>query len=509
MALNSISFTLASGGYGTPIPGSDYISGALIYNASAPSGMTLGTSKALFGITDAEAVGILADYNDETQATGNLAITLGTTGDKITLKVVEPLINGGTVTVNLGTYTVLSTDTTSTILATSLSAFINLGTPSHGYSATHSTTNVVLKARKSLGQSLNSGTPIVDTIVGTTAIVITQFTGGVASKQAIWHYQISEYFRLQPSGKLWLAFFAVPSTYDFTELHTMQKQTGGEINQFGVFSSNGTSTANITADLGAIQATCVTMFNEYMPAVVVYAPNIFAISDLSTLLNLRLNTDNYVSLVIGQDGTGLGAKLSFTSGSSVPAWGACLGTVSLAKVENDIANVGKFNISNGSEDAVPAFSNGSLYNSISTGLANQLDTFGYIFLRTITGKTGSYWNDSHSCIAVTSPYSYIERNRVINKAQRITYTALVPFENSDLNLNSDGTLTFSTINQFKSALIPSFNQMVANGEISAYKINIDPKQNVLANSTIAVNINIVGVGIARFINVTLGYSLSV
>ena len=81
-------------------------------------------------------------------------------------------------------------------------------------------------------------------------------------------------------------------------------------------------------------------------------------------------------------------------------------------------------------------------------------------------------------------------------------------ENSDLYLNPDGTLTSTTIRIFKDALSPSLNQMVANGEISAFNILIDPRQNVQATSSINVTVQIIGVGIARNIVVNLGYVMS-
>ena len=58
--------------------------------------------------------------------------------------------------------------------------------------------------------------------------------------------------------------------------------------------------------------------------------------------------------------------------------------------------------------------------------------------------------------------------------------------------------------------------MISNGNISAYPVKvgsnvnglfIDPTQNVLTNSTVSVVLNIVPIGIARSITVTLGFVL--
>jgi hypothetical protein len=289
----------------------------------------------------------------------------------------------------------------------------------------------------------------------------------------------------------------------------MQVQANGEVRQFMVFSAHGTSASNINADLDAIQAVGVTMANNYTPASTIYAPNIYAISDLSTLPNTRLRSDRYVSCFIGQDGNALGAELVVASGLAVPAMGACLGTIALAKVENDIAWVGAFNVSNGTEDETVSFSNGALVANVAFNLQTQLDNFGYIFMIKKPGIVGSYFNDSHCAISVTSDYAYIERNRVIGKAERIIYTSYAPLEFSDLFVNPDGTLTGFTISIFKDAITPSMNAMVANGEISAYSISIDPTQNVISTSNINILVKIVPVGIARSITVTLAFSIAI
>jgi hypothetical protein len=513
MALNGITFTLGQGGLQTPIPGSDYISGYLVYAAAAPSCMTLSTPQAVFSLQDAVNLGITNTYSDETAATATFTVSARpATGDVITVKVPEPTINGGAAnTVVLATYTVLSTDTSTSIVATSLRAAINANSYSTGYVASGSSTSVILTARPGLGIAINGISTNVTESNPLSPGVITNgaFSGGVAGKLNIYYYQISEFFRKHPNGKLWIGFYAIPGTYTFTELNSMQIFSGGEIRQFMVNSAHGTSSSNITADLDAIQAVGVTMFNNYSPASAIYSSNIFSISDLSTLPNLRARSDNYVSCVIAQDGGAQGAWLSMITGTSVPAMGACLGTVALSKVENDIAWVGKFNVSNGTEDETISFANGSLSHNVSTGLQTQLDSYGYIFLINKIGITGSYWNDSHCACLITSDYAYIERNRVIGKAQRVIYSSFTPLENSDLYLNADGTLTDGSIRVFKDAIAPSMGQMVSNGEISAYSCFIDPSQNVQSTSTIDIVVNIVGIGIARNISVTLGYSLSI
>lgn len=510
--INNISFNLNTNGIGQPLPGSDYISGYLVYAASAPSGMTLGVPKLVYSLGQAEALGITNTYSDETAATGSFTVTASpVVGDIITIKVTQPAPNSTTNVITLCTYTTKSTDNTATQLAQSLKAAINNNTVT-GFTATGAGATITITAAPGYGISLNTGTPLSYTNSDTLSpglLTLTQFSGGIASKLIFYHYQISEYFRMQPNGALWIGFYTTPSSYSFTEIGSMQNSANGVIRQFMVYSANGSSVANINNDLDAIQAVGASMSTLDQPAQVIYGSNMIGISDLTTLSNLGLRSDYYVSCIIGQDGANFGAQLCLNTGLSVPCIGACLGTVSLAPVENCIANVGLYNLSAGSELSVPAFANKVLVSSLPNSELVAIDSFRYIFLINKSGVSGTYFNDSYTACSPSNNFCYIERGRVIEKAQRIIYTSYLPLENSDLFLNADGTLTSTTIRVFTDALSPSLNQMVANSEISAYSILIDPRQNVQATSTINVTVQIVGVGIARNIVVNLGYVLSI
>ena len=511
MALKNITFNMGQGGLGTPLPGQDYISGYQIYSGTIPTSFTANVALPVYSVTDAESKGIVGDYSDETKAQGTYKITtLGSTGNKFTMTVVEPSYNGTTSTKTLVSYTKVAGDTTIALLGASITLAINNG--NSGYTANFLTDTITITAKPGMGIALNTGTPIVVVIVGTIAGTLTQFTGGVASLKAVWHYQISEYFRVQSKGILYIQFSAVPSTYNFIEVNNLQVQASGKCRQIMVFSANGTSASLINADIDALETQSITMSGNYTPCSFVYSSNIIAITDLSTLPNLRTRTAEHCSMVIGQDGAGLGGWLSISTGLSVPQLGACLGAVSLSKVSECIGWVGKFNLSNGTENEVLAFSNTQTWATMYASyynLLNQLDNYGYIFLTKKNNINGSYFNDSHTCISINSDYAYIERNRTIDKAVRNSYLELIPLANSPLLLNSDGTLSNSAIANFVDAEKPSMDQMVRDNEISAYAVIIDPTQNIQSTSTINITVKIVGVGVARNIVVNLSLNLSI
>lgn len=504
MALNNINFTLGQGGLGQQAPGQDYISGYLIYSNIIPSGFTSGVAKLITSTNQAISYGISNTYADETRAVATFyASATGSSGDIININVLEPTVGGSTT--QTISYTRKPSDTTTTLLAASLANTINAsGT---GYNATSAGATVSMVAQSGFGASLNTGTPLTITHTGTAnAVVASQFTGGVASLQAIWYYQISEFFRMAPNASIYVVFYPTGDT-TYANILDLMGQSKGSIRLL-MTTAASTTTSAMLSDLDLIQAQCVTLQAGETPISVLYSNNLYATTDLSTLPNLRAKSDNYLSVVASQDCGGQGAFLSLTNGFAVTNIGACLGTCALAPVEEDIAWT-KFNISNGIENEIVGFMNGQVWNSVNTGVYNQLNTYGYIFLRKFSNISGSYWNDSHTCINITSDYSYIELNRVIGKAQRAAYADLFPLLNGPVYFNSDGTIATITISTYEDALAPALKAMVNDGEISKYSITVDTTSNVQQTGILNIEVLIINVGTARNINVLLAYAKTI
>lgn len=508
MALNDVTFIKGQGGLGRPLPGKDHISGLVFYTSSLPSGFSsTDRIKRIFSVTDAEDLGITDTYFDETKATGTYLVTnAGATGDTLELKVQEyPTSDNSTGVISLGVYSRASSDTTASLVATGIAAVINAGTATHGYTATVSTATVTITARTGLGVFLNSGTPITATIVGTIAGTITQFSGGAYSKLAVWHYHISEYFRLQPKGDLFLAFYTVPTTYDFTDVQTVQQFANGEVRQFAVFCDGTTYTS---AKVQAAQTVAAALESAHMPSSILVTFD-YSAATLSALADLSGLNSPKVSVVIGQDGFNLGYRLYKATGRSVTTLGAVLGLVSLSKVSDDIAWIANYNIAGGAENDVAAFANGVLVSASARSLLNTLDSYRYIFLIKQVGFAGTWVNDSHCATLQSSDFAYIENNRTIDKAIRNLRIGYLPLLNSPIILNSDGTLTNASVASFEGVGNQALDQMVRDAEISAKDVVIDPSQNVLSTNKLAVTVSIVPVGVARNIVITIKYVLSI
>jgi hypothetical protein len=184
-----------------------------------------------------------------------------------------------------------------------------------------------------------------------------------------------------------------------------------------------------------------------------------------------------------------------------------LGAISLANVQEDIAWVGKFNLSNSFELETLAFANGVLYADQTKTLLDQLNDFRFVFLLKQRAIAGSYFNDSHNACVVSSDYAYIENNRVINKAIRFLDVALTPYLNSNIDLNSDGTISDLSIEVFTSACNVELESMKRNNNISDYSVSINSAQNVLSTGLLTIGVVLIPKGVARNINVNIGFAL--
>lgn len=492
MSLNNVKFIKGQGGLGRPLSGKDHISGMIFYGNS--SQLIAGKLYTFYSIQDAEKAGVVGDNSDEIQAVLEYTISaIGVNGDTIDLSIVEP-----NATVSLASYTKSSTENSVTKIATKIVGLINNDTKTHGYSAFNTAGVITLTGRKGLGYYLN-GLSLTETITGTlTASTTTPFAAGVASPTALFHYHIKEFFRIQPKGILYFSCYDKTQS-TFEEIKTMQLAVNGDIRQIGVYNSNLFAPTQTTT----IQTICDELDELKMPLSVIYAPKI---TDVTTLTDLSIYDNNKVSVVIGQDYGYKGNDLFYALSDSVTIMGATLGAVALSAVNEDIAWVGKFDLSDGNELEKIGFADATTSDSAS--FLDTLNLYRYIFLRKFPNKAGTFFNDNHCAISVSSDYAYINDNRVIDKVIRGVDTALLPSLNSPLKLNADGTLANSTILYLESQATVVTDDMIRNAEVSAVSVTIDPQQKVLTTSTIYITIDIVPIGVARNIVVNIGYKTS-
>lgn len=513
---NDVIFNKGQGGLGRPLAGTDYISGMLFYSASLPSGFNSSNRiKVIYSVEEAVALGITNTSIGATAATAtDLVTTKFAVGDtyKLTCAIIDstnPTASKAAAgTVTLCNFTAVTADAVSTTTSASrIAAEINLGTPTHGFSATSNTATVTITAPKNQGIFLNSGTPYVVTTTGSFADTFTQnVVTGVASDIDIMYYHISEFFRIQPKGKLYVDIEATADATTFSKVTTLQNFAQGEIKQLGIYQK---TTAFATSQTTTLQAVLDALETNHKPiSSVLYQADFSAVSDLSTLSDLKLLSNKNVTVCFGQDGDNNGFKLWKATGKSIGNVGTALGAVALAKVNESIRWIGKFNIAAAEYDVL-AFANGSLYTSISDGSIANTEAFGYLINRKEIGLVGSYFGRPHTCIALTSDYTYIYNNRVIDKAILGLRTFLLPQLASPLVVNTDGTLSEDTIGYFNSLCDRALEVMQRDKELSAFLVTIDPSQDVLTDNELTIAVKLVPVGVADTITVNIGFALSI
>ena len=335
------------------------------------------------------------------------------------------------------------------------------------------------------------------------------------------HYHVSEYFRVNPGSKLNIVS-SLDNEGQFIAVKQLQQFAEAKIRQLGIVDLI-TPFANLTT----VATTIATVQNELaianMPLEVVWSIHNITPANLIALPNLHNLTCDRLSICIGQDGSGRGNYVSGVVGKKVGIIGACLGAISRAKVHESIAWVEKQNLVTGTypksltgdvvvarELDVPAFVDGTLLSDLTPAQVQSIHDKGYLFLIKHIGFTGSFFNDSFTCTALDNDFATIENNRAIDKAQRGVYAKLLPKISGPIYIDSStGKISADSISSLEAIASIALEQMERDGELSGFKIFINPDQDVLSSSRLQVTMKIVPVGVLREIVVNIGFALNV
>lgn len=337
------------------------------------------------------------------------------------------------------------------------------------------------------------------------------------------HYHIAEFFRMNPEGVLYVmvkkgtAEVAVTTTNNSGvttdgDITVLQTFAGGNIRQVGVFNPS-------LLDVAAVQKECteegtgLEAKHRPLSVVLTHCGRTSSESDgVTTLAPLELSAlpDKIsggrcnVSVLIGSD---FDADLVDALGNYAyyGCIGVCIGAISKASVHESIAWVGKFPLGL----KAPAFFNGALVRNTSVSDLELLNGKHYIFAVIHAGDADNYFNDSHTLDVDSSDYAYIENVRTIDKACRGIRGKLLPWLNSPLRVDpSNGQLESGMVSFLETTAGEALEEMEKAGEISGYKVEIDPAQNVLATSALEIVIKKVPVGVMRKVTVKIGYTTS-
>lgn len=321
------------------------------------------------------------------------------------------------------------------------------------------------------------------------------------------HYHLSELYRINPAVSLYVGIFEKPQTdtLTFAEIKTVQNFADGRIRQIGVWCGDRVPSED---DLVAIQGQADTLEAEGAELSVVYAPKVANVKQIST--KLAGGNKCRVSVLIGQAGSGTGAELykdkANAAKASVSGLGVVLGLISKAKVHQCIAWVKEFPTG----ISLPAFGDGTLLRDMDKALVEQLDTARYLFFVTQQGQSGSYMNDSHTMDSATSDYASIESVRTMDKGARGVRAYLIPELGGNVYVDADtGKLASYTVAHLETVAGHALEDMEKAGELSGYKAEIDPDQDVAASSTVDIVLKKVAVPVMRHVRIKIGFAKTV
>lgn len=335
---------------------------------------------------------------------------------------------------------------------------------------------------------------------------ITADAGGWSVR--VLHYQLSELFRLNPAVSLYVAIFEKPqgATQTFAEIKTVQNFAAGSIRQIGVWCGDRALSAD---DLTALQGVADALALEEAELSVIYAPKVASVKSMP--VNLAGENKCRVSVLIGQAGSGTAAELyadkANTAQASVSGLGVVLGLLSRAKVHQSIAWIKEFPTG----VSLPAFGDGTLVRDLDKAVLEILDTTGrYLFFMTHTGLAGSYMNDSHTMDSGISDYAAIESVRTMDKAVRGIRSYMKPELGGNVYVDaSTGQLAAYTVAHLETVANQALEAMERAGELSGYKVEIDPAQDVASTSVVEIVIKNVAVPVMRHVKIKIGFAKAV
>lgn len=148
-------------------------------------------------------------------------------------------------------------------------------------------------------------------------------------------------------------------------------------------------------------------------------------------------------------------------------------------------------------------------------VSETLNELGYIVPRTFVGRAGYFWSDDKMAVAVSDDYALIPRRRVIDKAARVAYTAMLNYVNEEIPVTAEGKITAPMCKAIEASVRSAIvAQMTDEGNLATdtsdpndvgCTVYVDPDQNILATSKLLVQLRVRPYGYAKYITVDLGF----
>lgn len=330
------------------------------------------------------------------------------------------------------------------------------------------------------------------------------------------HYHISEFFRLCPSGTLYI----VLANGSFTNA-TLKEivRNNPDIRAIGVARNDATPLETFSTYIGGYQTVVNDLVAEHLRVDAVFLEgNEIELEDnpISGYDSLRELTARNVTVVCFQDPVIRNIKSEYEGHAAI---GTVLGMFSVRSVNENLGSVDiqtkpvryKGNATFPITDlATGRFTSVCLQNgqdvaALDRNTLKSLDEKGYLFAGRYAGLAGVFLSNSPTCIELADDFAYVENNRVFNKAARLIRTALLPRVKGNLLKNPDsGFLRDTAVKELEQLARRALQAMEAAGECSGVAVYINPEQTVDQTTPLVVKAQIVANDIIFDISVDLG-----
>ena len=334
------------------------------------------------------------------------------------------------------------------------------------------------------------------------------------------YYHVSEFFRLNPTGVLYVGL--TTDTFDVTKLDLITAVDSG----VRLIGYNAVATvAGELAHLNALQTALEGTFtDDKLPVHCIFSGQDSTI-DVSAV---SVSSDDHirVSYDICQDLTtgSLAKDVLDNNSGQCGATGTWLGLYCGRPVHQKPSWVETGDLSG------KDWTDFGVIEGTSTKLKTQAEIEAYAVKginipRLYPRSTGTYMSGSRSCSVASNDYAVTNNARVIDKVSALVYDALLPSVDRPAYVNTTtGKLSRDTIEFLRTAAYDAIqNNMIQGrtgnnielsvdpdtGKLPVNSVFIDPDQNILSDETINVRVGVVPVGASKIINVTIGLSATV
>lgn len=333
------------------------------------------------------------------------------------------------------------------------------------------------------------------------------------------HRHISEFFRLNPDAKLYLALVdqtKKPSTSSYVGIVTsMLNQANGDIRQIGIVwnpdqgTYTPTTTNGIEDEVEDAIAAYQTLYGEQVKIArpchfIIEGKYFVGTSVVNTCLDLKTAAAGQVTVVIGND-----FAIADDTGLNYADVGTFLGIVSRSISEN----AGYRAINGVTDEVLEKFLEGGIAaQKVSEFTETQLDTLsdkGYVFLKRTIGIDGYFWNDSWTCADANSDFYSVEHNLIWNEASRIARTALAPIINGKLATSAPNVLSVNAAREIEGVVESALDVLVRENHCQSVRAVVNRNLQVISErrKKIILKVGITPYEYARMIEAEIGLEL--